>query len=181
MTTKPKTRKAKATASAPKRRRARAITEAGFAAADFEPWQGEINTKCLPDNEQFTEDGLFHLITCRMALVMMYRTSSKMGTTCADWSRTWEVRRIFSRTFPSFLTRPRPGSSPPGPAFAKTRRRNAASVVGNGGTPNAARPPSLSHLEASRAVLGLAAAGTAARGGEFAAKNKQSRYCEDDY
>jgi hypothetical protein len=35
-------------------------------------------------------------------------------------------------------------------------------------------------------VLGLAAAarelaGTAARGGEFAAKNKQNRYCEDDY
>ena len=77
MTTKPKTRKAPA--YAPKRRRARAIAEAEFAAMDFEPLEGEINTKCLPNNEQFTEDGLFHLITCRMALVMMYKTKAELS------------------------------------------------------------------------------------------------------
>jgi hypothetical protein len=46
---------------------------------DFEPLEGEINTKCLPNNEQFTEDGLFHLITCRMALVMMYKTKAELS------------------------------------------------------------------------------------------------------
>ena len=77
MTTKPKTRKAPA--YAPKRRRARAIAEAEFAAMDFEPLEGEINTKCLPNNEQFTEVGLFHLITCRMALAMMYKTKTELN------------------------------------------------------------------------------------------------------
>jgi len=74
---KPKT--AKAPARAPKQRRARAITEAEFAAMDFEPLEGEINTKCLPNSEQFTEDGLFHLITCRLALVMMYKTKAELS------------------------------------------------------------------------------------------------------
>jgi hypothetical protein len=79
MTTKPKTRKAKAPARAPKRRRARDITEAEAAAMDFEPWQGDVDTKKLPNNEQFTENGLCHLITCRMALVMMYRTKAELS------------------------------------------------------------------------------------------------------
>jgi hypothetical protein len=82
MTTKPKTRKAPA--YAPNRRRARAISEAEFAAMDFEPLEGEINTKCLPNSEQFTEDGLFHLITCRMALVMMYRTKAELSEMFED-------------------------------------------------------------------------------------------------
>jgi|HubBroStandDraft_6_1064221.scaffolds.fasta_scaffold756995_1 hypothetical protein len=79
MTTKPKTRKAPAAARAPKRRRARAIAEAEFASMDFEPWQGEVDTEKLPNKEQFTEDGLFHLITCRMALVMMYKTKAELS------------------------------------------------------------------------------------------------------
>ena len=79
MTAKPKTRKAKAPARAPKRRRARAITQAEAAAIDFEPWQGEVDPKKLPNNEQFTENGLSHLITCRMALVMMYRTKAELS------------------------------------------------------------------------------------------------------
>jgi hypothetical protein len=29
--------------------------------------------------EQFTEDGLFHLIICRMALVMMYKTKAELS------------------------------------------------------------------------------------------------------
>jgi len=46
---------------------------------DFEPLRGKIGTKCLPNNEQFTEDGLLHLITCRMALVMMYKTKAELS------------------------------------------------------------------------------------------------------
>jgi hypothetical protein len=46
---------------------------------DFKSWEGEINTKFLPNNEQFTEYGLFHLITCRMALVMMYKTKADLS------------------------------------------------------------------------------------------------------
>jgi hypothetical protein len=90
MTTKPKTRKAPA--RAPNQRRANALTEEEVVAMDFEPWQGEINTKCLPDNEQFTENGLFHMITCRMALIMMHKTKaelSKMVTPWLIWSGTW--------------------------------------------------------------------------------------------
>jgi hypothetical protein len=79
MTTKPKTRKAKAPASAPKQRRARCVTEAEAAALDFEPWQGEVDTKTLPNNEQFSEHGVSHLITCRLALVMMYRTKAELN------------------------------------------------------------------------------------------------------
>src|ERR1700730_2310670 len=74
---KPKTRKAKAPARAPKG--ARAITEAEVAAMDFEPWQGEVHTGQLPNNEQFAEDGLLHLITCRMALVMMYKSKAELS------------------------------------------------------------------------------------------------------
>jgi hypothetical protein len=77
MTTKPKTRKA--TAYAPNRRRARAISEAEFAAMDFEPWKGEINTELLPNDEQFTEDGLGHLRTCRFALVTMYKNKAELA------------------------------------------------------------------------------------------------------
>jgi hypothetical protein len=78
MTTKPKTRKAPAKCTAPKRRRAHVLTEAETAAMDFEPWQ-EVDTKKLPNNEQFMENGLSHLITCRMALVMMYRTKAELS------------------------------------------------------------------------------------------------------
>lgn len=79
MTTKPKTRKSAAKAGAPRRRRPNVITEAEAAALDFEPWEGEIDTKCLPDNEQFTEAGLDHLITSRLALTMMYKTKEDLS------------------------------------------------------------------------------------------------------
>ena len=62
----------------PEKSKTRKAITAEFAAMDFEPWDREIGTKCLPDNEQFAEDGLSHLITCRMALVMMYKTKAGM-------------------------------------------------------------------------------------------------------
>jgi hypothetical protein len=91
-------------------RRARAITEAEFAAMDFEPLKGEINTKCLPSKEQFTEDGLFHLITCRMALVMMYKTKAELselfeqegGAMCELVENMGKAKDFFSR-FSEFL------------------------------------------------------------------------------
>jgi hypothetical protein len=46
---------------------------------DFEPLQGEVDTKKLPNNEQFAGNGLFHLITCRMTLVMMYKTKAELS------------------------------------------------------------------------------------------------------
>jgi hypothetical protein len=75
MTTKTKARKA----PAPKQLRAHVITGAEYAAMDFEPWEGEVDTKMLPDNEQFAEAGLSNLIICRMALVMMYRTKAELS------------------------------------------------------------------------------------------------------
>jgi hypothetical protein len=59
MTTNPKTRKAPAKHPR-QRRRAHVLTEAEVAAMDFEPWQGEVDTKTLPNNKQFTEHKLFH-------------------------------------------------------------------------------------------------------------------------
>jgi hypothetical protein len=47
------------------------------------------------------------------------------------------------------------------PDLARSGRLPVASVAGIGATPNAARPPSLTHPEASRALLGLAAAARA--------------------
>jgi hypothetical protein len=73
MTTKPKTRKAAA-----KARKPRIITEKEAAAMDFEPWQGEINLKALPTNDQFINDSIPHLQMCRLALASMYMTKAKM-------------------------------------------------------------------------------------------------------
>jgi hypothetical protein len=53
--------------------------EAEAAALDFEPWEGEFNVDQLPNNKQFTEDGLEHLITCRLALAVMYTTRAGLG------------------------------------------------------------------------------------------------------
>jgi len=84
MTAKPKTRKA--TASAPKQRRA--MTKAEAAAIDFEPWEGEVETEKLPNNEQFREAGFGHLITCRIALVMMYQTKAELA---GMFEQEWDV------------------------------------------------------------------------------------------
>jgi hypothetical protein len=72
-------------------------------------------------------------------------------------------------------------------------RKNAVHAFSEGGGRFTGMPrdaaPSLSHLEASRALLGLVAAARGARsafsarsrGGEFTAKNNQSRYHENNY
>jgi hypothetical protein len=70
MTTKRKTRKAPVKAPAPKQRQATVVTEAEAAAMDFKPWEGEIDTECLPNNEQFTEHGLFHLISSHFSKLL---------------------------------------------------------------------------------------------------------------
>jgi hypothetical protein len=165
MTTKPKTRKAKAPAHAPKRCRARAITVEELAAMDFEPWQGEINTKCLPDNEQFTEAGLRYLITCRMALVMMYRTKAELsemfeqdGDDMCGFVESMEMAKNFFSHFSKLLDAASTRLFAAGFSVYQNTPEKRGERGQKGGTPNAARPPSLSHLEASRAVLGLAAA-----------------------
>ena len=65
--------------TAPKRRRTNVVTAAGAAALDFEPWPVEVDTECFPNNEQFTEHGLSHLFTCRVALAMMYKTKAELS------------------------------------------------------------------------------------------------------
>jgi hypothetical protein len=101
MTTKPRTRKAPA-----KARKPRCITEKEAAAFNFEAWQGELNTKMLPNNEEFTEDGLEHLITCSLAVSFMHKTKSEMvemfkdpnneKACCALLDRTIAAHKFFS-------------------------------------------------------------------------------------
>jgi hypothetical protein len=63
----------------PKKRRAHVATEAEAATLNFEPWRGEIDFELLPNNEQFTEDGLGHLRICRFAVVTMYKTKAELA------------------------------------------------------------------------------------------------------
>jgi hypothetical protein len=74
MTTKPKPRKAPAT----KASKPRVITDKQAAEMDFEPWPGDVNLKALPTNDQFIEDGIPHLVACRLALASMYKTKAQM-------------------------------------------------------------------------------------------------------
>jgi hypothetical protein len=140
------------------------MTGAEFAAMDFEPWQGEVDTKKLPNNEQFAEDGLFHLITCRMALVMMYKTKAELSelfeqdgdAMCELVEGMGRAKNFFSH-FSGLLdaasARLFAGG---GQRLPKHTGEMRPAWAGNGAAHDAA--PSLSHLEASRAVLGLAAA-----------------------
>ena len=63
----------------PKTRRAHVATEAEAAALDFETWREEEEHEMLPTNERFIEDGLGHLITCRLALATMYKTKAELA------------------------------------------------------------------------------------------------------
>jgi hypothetical protein len=121
MTTKPKTRRAPAPARAPKQRRAHVVTEAEAAALNFEPWQGDVDTERLPNNKQFIEHGLDYLMTCRLALAMMAEMLGQIENEdgFALMNGFLAAKKTFSRAFPSFLARPRGGSSSPGPPICR--------------------------------------------------------------
>ncbi len=62
-----------------KKGRDHVITEAEAAALNFEPWAGPVDYKLLPTDEEFVALGFGHLVTCRLALAIMYKTKAKLA------------------------------------------------------------------------------------------------------
>ena len=81
--------------------KAHIVTEKEAAAIDFEPWS--VDMKFLPTNDEFIKDGLSHLITCRLALGVMYMTKAKiMDMFEEDGDATAELIDYFKRSLSFF-------------------------------------------------------------------------------